>query len=1037
MKTVKAQKGARTPSSFLFEEQLKQIDPDIAKLISLEQQRQSQKLQMIASESICPPAVLIALASPFANKYAEGYPLRRFSIYERSEETDIERQVAFHKRYGDRRYYKGNDYVNVIETMAQKRVAELFANDIVSAREIFPNVQSLSGAAANNAVYEAILKPGDSIMGLSLAQGGHLTHGSPYNRSGKIYRVTGYSVNTDTGRLDYDLIEKLALENKPRLIIGGASSYPWEFDWKALRAIADKAGAFLMADIAHTAGLVVGGVYPNPVGYADVVTFTTHKSLCGPRGAVILTTDFNLSKKIDSAVFPGEQGGPHIHQIAAKAVAFKLAGTEKFKQLMHAVVDNAKALAQAFTDLGFELAYGGTASHLVLIDLKTLKKKPMLTGDVASNILDSCRLVCNKNVLPGDDSGVRPTGLRFGTVILSQRGMGGDEMKKVAEIVKEVLDAIETFKIESYSGRICRGRVQWSLIKKVREEVERLTTKFPPFRDGARVAAAKIAISIRGERSPSFVNQATSLDVFSMTEGETRKANVYYPDGRLVDAVHVTKVNGGFRLTCERLETINWLNSLSDGYVYVKPEDPAAKVDGPVCIESTGFGNARASKNGAAVTKAEVAALKPFYVGRKQGKPDSLPEFKWQPKEEQLKATSLYEFHKANKAHLVPFGGYSMPVWFTNALEEHNAVRSSAGLFDVGHMGTLEVSGPNAEEFLNLVMTNFVYLLKPGHSQYSYILDVNGGVLDDLIIYRISREKFNVVVNASNQDKVWDWLSGINEGKYRLAKNDTVRIPRTYLRRLKDKECGDERLIDTALQGRRAKEVLSKLIPESDIPRLRTLGKFQHFATSCRNINVLVSRTGYTGEDIGYEIFVHPDAAVDLFKMILEFDVKLTGLAARDSTRCEAGFPLYGHELAGRHNVTPTEAGYGSFVKLHKPFFVGRDAYTTNQKNSKMRIARFSIEGKARAVRSDDPVLNSEGRCVGFVTSCVQLESRQVGMAYVQYEFGREGTAISIYPLPRTEHTKEVKPVTSLQIGDRFLPQISAKVISRFQLFGL
>ncbi|MEK7450017.1 MAG: hypothetical protein AAB019_11120, partial [Planctomycetota bacterium] len=296
------------PETFFFDEELSDLDPDIHNFITAEEQRQNNKLIMIASESLCPKPVREALTTPFTNKYAEGYPSLRMTIYERDRiDKETERYLAFHRRYGDRRFYKGAEFCNFIEVLAQRRAAEIFANPRcnIGAESIFVNVQPLSGAAANNAVYNAFLVPGDTIMGMALSYGGHLSHGSPFNRSGRQYRVIPYPVDRKTGRLDYDLIKKLALEHKPKIIVAGASAYPWDIDWIKLREIADvvpvqipglhKAGAILMADIAHPAGLVVAGLFPNPVGYADVTTLTTHKTLCGPRGAIICSTDEEIA----------------------------------------------------------------------------------------------------------------------------------------------------------------------------------------------------------------------------------------------------------------------------------------------------------------------------------------------------------------------------------------------------------------------------------------------------------------------------------------------------------------------------------------------------------------------------------------------------------------------------------------------------------------------------------------------------------------------------------------------------------------------
>ncbi|MEJ5198285.1 MAG: hypothetical protein WHX53_05135, partial [Anaerolineae bacterium] len=287
------------------------VDPDIEAIIGFEEERQVRKLIMIPSESIAPLAVRQALGSVFNNVYAEGYPPLRMTRDDEETLLDFDHQLAYYRRYGDRRFYKGVDYVHFIETLAQRRAAMLFATERVSHHDIYVNVQPLSGAAANLAVYDALVEAGDTVMGMDLYQGGHLTHGSVFNFSGKRYHVVSYGVSKTTGKLDYDEIRDLARRHRPKMIIAGFTSYTWAPDWEAFADIAHEVGARLLADISHPAGMAAAGAFPNPIGYADVITSTTHKTLCGPRGAIIMTTDEELARRIDMAVFPGEQGGPH------------------------------------------------------------------------------------------------------------------------------------------------------------------------------------------------------------------------------------------------------------------------------------------------------------------------------------------------------------------------------------------------------------------------------------------------------------------------------------------------------------------------------------------------------------------------------------------------------------------------------------------------------------------------------------------------------------------------------------------------------
>jgi len=318
-------------NAFLFDEHLSDLDLNLQELSQLEAERQSRRLIMIPSESIAPKAVRELLASPFVNLYAEGYPREETRTQTQDEILDLALQLGNYRRYSDQRYYKGVEYVDVVEALARRRAAELFAANSLAPEDLWVNVQPLSGAPANNAVYTALIKPGDTILGMDLLHGGHLTHGSPVNRSGIWYNALHYTVNPETERLDYDLIAKIAEENHPKVIIAGYSSYPWIPDWIKFKQIAESVGAYLFADVSHIAGLIAAGLCASPIGIADVVTFTTHKTLCGPRGAVIITHHKDIGEKIDKAVFPGEQGGPHINTIAAMALTFELARTDQSK----------------------------------------------------------------------------------------------------------------------------------------------------------------------------------------------------------------------------------------------------------------------------------------------------------------------------------------------------------------------------------------------------------------------------------------------------------------------------------------------------------------------------------------------------------------------------------------------------------------------------------------------------------------------------------------------------------------------------------
>ena len=405
-------------------------DTEVFDLIDLEVERQNTTLQLIASENFTSPAVIEATGSVLTNKYAEGYP--------------------------GKRYYGGNVFIDEIEDLARERVKKLFGAE-------HANVQPHSGANANVAVYLALLDPGDKVMGMSLDHGGHLTHGSPVNISGRLYDFVAYGVTPSDERLDYDQIRDLARAERPKLIIAGATAYPRIIEPAVLREIADEVGALLMFDAAHIAGLIAGGVHPNPVPYADVVTFTTHKTLRGPRGGCVLSRA-ELGPAIDKAMFPGLQGGPLEHVIAAKAVAFREAAHPSFKVYASQIVANAGALAEALAAEGFRLVSGGTDNHLLLVDLRSFDSE--LTGKVAQTVLDRAGITLNRNTIPDDPrSPFVTSGLRIGTPAVTTQGMAGPEMATIAALI----------------ARALRGHDDDAELAAVRDDVVTLCSKFTPY----------------------------------------------------------------------------------------------------------------------------------------------------------------------------------------------------------------------------------------------------------------------------------------------------------------------------------------------------------------------------------------------------------------------------------------------------------------------------------------------------------------------------------------------------------------------------
>jgi glycine hydroxymethyltransferase len=420
-----------------FTRSLADTDSAVAQAIRSELGRQRGGIELIASENIVSRAVLEALGSVLTNKYAEGLP--------------------------GKRYYGGCQFVDIVETLAIERVTKLFGC-------AFANVQPHSGASANAAVFLALMKPGDTFMGLNLAAGGHLTHGSPVNLSGRWFKVVPYGVRRDDQRIDLEELRKLALERRPKLIIAGGSAYPRVIDFRAFREIADEVGAYLMVDMAHFAGLVAGRVHPSPFPDAHVVTATTHKTLRGPRGGVILSNDDELAKKLNSAVFPGLQGGPLMHVIAAKAVAFGEALRPSFKLYAKNVVENAKALAETLKSHGLDIVSGGTDTHLMLVDLRPKR----LTGKVVEAALGRAHITCNKNGIPFDlEKPTVTSGIRLGSPACTTRGFGVAEFQQVGDLIAEVLEGLSQTRADEDAA------VEAS----VRDKVRRLVARFPIYND--------------------------------------------------------------------------------------------------------------------------------------------------------------------------------------------------------------------------------------------------------------------------------------------------------------------------------------------------------------------------------------------------------------------------------------------------------------------------------------------------------------------------------------------------------------------------
>lgn len=1003
-----------------------------------EAERQTQSIILIPSESMCIPPAAALVGSEFGNIYAEGYPQAVLDHVPRDSATDPSRFETWRRRLSDRRYYKGCANADVVELLAHRYIAEAFAGleDSPPADRIHVNVQALSGAAANNAVYEALIEPGDVIMGMKLSHGGHLTHGSPYNVSGRRYKAVGYGVDPSTGKIDYVGALLLAREHRPRLIIGGTSAYPWDIEWNRLREIADDVGALLLADVAHLAGMVVAGLANNPLPYADVVTFTTHKTLCGPRGAVIVSTSLEIAQRIDSAVFPGTQGGPHMNSVAAIARLFELIvrQREAFRRFQQAVLNNTTAFAQELVSRGFELAYGGTNTHMLLVDLKRFstpgERDVPVDGEIASRLLELAGVVVNKNTLPGDEVAGASSAIRMGMPWATQRGITREQIAGLADCIHLVLSNIHTTRVW-VPGNVqrCRGRIDPAVLRRARSIssgiVEAWTGKPAARGPALNVETAKhVCLLIRGDKVRAGLGQVLTCNVADLKpddppalglllDGQARvidKACTYaLPDeGREQRFAIVVEAPGVEHV-------VAWLEGLSDGYVLFDPDDLQAKIDGPMVVEDISSsdlammlvesaGSALESLPPCAGRLLSVAALgldaasrvidpsKPFFVGQANllAEASETTELNWliaepaqpkrayvyEPQETPVCKTVLNELHRELCGKMVEFAGWEMPVHYEPGIfAEHRAVRTAAGLFDVSHMGVFEIRGRHATSFLETVLAGCVSRLDPGMAGYNYVLYPDGTAIDDVYVYRVGSERYLLVVNAANAERDWDWLTAVNSRDVVIETSlpggpiKQVDGP-VELRNLRD--AGDDSLIGLAFQGPRSLDVLAELVSKTDRDRLRRLAMNHFVEARVAGGRTLVARTGYTGELVGFELFVHPDHAEKLFGAIMERGRKVVvlpcGLGARDSTRTEAGFPLFGHELEGPHGGTLTECDYGFVPRFHVPFFIGRSAYMNRVTPRRRKIARLAGSGR-KSLRPGHLILDDRRQAAGVVTS--------------------------------------------------------------------
>jgi glycine hydroxymethyltransferase len=1037
-------------TDFIFRGSLADLDPSVYEICRLEAERQQRKIILIPSESTAPLAVRESLGSALQNIYAEGYPDEETRWMTESEILDFPARLTYYRRYSDPRYYKGVEYADIIESLARRRCVEAFAANGYSADSLFANVQPLSGAPANNAVYTALLNPGDTLLGMNLLHGGHLTHGSSVNRSGKFYHAVHYTVDPRTEQIDYDAVAAIAKETQPKIIVAGYSSYSWAPDWPRFRAIADEVGAYLLADISHIAGLIAAGVIPSPVGYAHVITFTTHKTLCGPRAAVILTHDAALARKLDRAVFPGEQGGPHVHVFAALATTFKLARSEQFKNLQQQIVKNCEVLTGRLKERGLRIPYGGTNTHLSNFDCKSVigPDGTPLSGDMAARIMDVAGLVANRNTIPGDKTAALASGIRFGTPWVTQRGLKESDMIQIGDAIADLMKATVPYRVDTRQGPTVRAKVDFDVLEDVKLRVRSLAEKagqveetpvhgYPHYfyiDDKPARENGWVAYELAGENVRHYVAYVFSSDTEALKPGQSQPTRVHTTRGD-VEGILSCVDQKHYRLSVPAAKAplaATWLRDLSDGYSAFDA-DPIRRIPGPVTVIE--------SQAEPVVTAAgqPADARKPYYIGIPAGEGTPLPKFAWEEKEGELRHTPLYEVHKSMGAKMVAFAGWEMPVWYTSVVEEHLATRQAAGLFDVAHMGVYQVEGPDASLFLDSVVGNDIAALQVGESCYTHFLDPDANVIDDTLVYRRGEQKYLVVVNAANDDKDWAWLNAVLAGQV-LVDNERpwarVLGYNAVLRNLRDRKEGADMRVDIALQGPKSRDILLAL--GADAPtrqRIMALKRTELCEAVVGGFDLVVSRTGYTGEKMAFELFVHPDRAVDLWNALLKvgegFGMKPCGLGARDSLRTEAGLPLYGNEMGGRLNLGVAEAGFGSYVKVYKPWFIGRAAYIQREKGRSGVVVRFRFTEKGvRMAHLGDPVVDRKGRVIGVVTSCaIDSEGFLTGQAFVDLNFAEEGTPIAVY---QGSPQSIGKPPAELSIGDRVVLPTQALVISRF-----
>ncbi len=673
---------------------------------------------------------------------------------------------------------------------------------------------------------------------------------------------------------------------------------------------------------------------------------------------------------------------------------------------------------------------------------------------MAARILDLVGIVVNRNTIPGDKNSADPSGIRLGTPWITQRGFDEKKTRALVDIMADVLLACAPHSVDTpHKGRVRRAKLDFNVLNDARLKVRKLAEKagvdfkvkpsgYPHFYFVDDKSTTGV-FELSGLRIRQMLDYAASSDLSALKKGQSQPTSIATPLGVVKGTlVKVNDQTYQLQVPAAKAGVVGtWLRDLSDGYTSFnldgEKDFSASRMPGPfVVMDAKRAGAKHASPS------SPTGQDKPWFIGDQAGglHVSPPPPFKWvEPENPPVQYTRLHEAHKSMGAKMVPFAGWDMPVWYSSVVEEHLATRQAAGLFDVSHMGVYEVKGPDAASFLDSICANDCGGLQPGESLYSQFLTPDADVIDDTLVYRRARDKYLVVVNASNDDKDRTWFLSVRDGKVKI--DNRKPWARTYgyeadIRNLRDPKSGKDMRIDIALQGPKSRDILLAMgVDDKTRARIMKLKRTELCDAVVGGFDLIVSRTGYTGEKMAFELFVHPDRAVDFWNAILKFGasfgVKAIGLGARDSLRTEAGLPLYGHEMglgSGKfeeRDLGVAEGGFGSYVKPYKPWFIGREAYLAREKERKGVVVRFRFdEQRVRMAHNGDPVVNASGERIGWVTSCaVDAERFLTGQAYLELRYAVDGTAIGIHQggaLQKAQDFTVDKPPTPAKVVSRF-----------------